>query len=79
MKHITHFEKEAFVKSDMSKMNFLSTIFYSSKSIFFLLGFQYNELDRMKTCYAFDMPGNEFLPDEIEAGVKNVSLIFFLC
>ena len=31
----------------------------------------------MKTCYAFDMPGNEFLPDEIEAGVKNVSLIFF--
>ena len=35
------------------------------------------KLDRMKTCYAFDMPGNEFLPDEIEAGVKNVSLIFF--
>jgi len=34
------------------------------------VGLNIMKVDRLKMCYAYDMPGDEFLPDEIEAGVK---------
>lgn len=35
------------------------------------------KIDRLKTCYAYDMPGNEFQPNEIEVGLKKVLHIVF--
>lgn len=35
------------------------------------------KIDRLKTCYAYDMPGGEFQPNEIEAGLRKVLYIVF--
>ena len=36
------------------------------------------KLDRLKTCFGYDMAADDIKPDEIAAGVKKVDPITFL-
>ena len=44
---------------------------------FFFQGLVIVKIDRLKTCYAYDMSDNEFQPNEIEVGLKKVLHIVF--
>ena len=35
------------------------------------------KLDRLKTCFGYDMAADQFKPDEIAAGVKKVDSVIF--